>query len=114
MACKGVLFVDLFFAFVQRVLNKKTAVLKKVTFFKFVKVCYLLCFWWQAIVGSELVFWINTKSQLELLQFSIEKSNNFVFFWILLAAIANAAPLLQMLWTNLDFSNLKLIRATWV
>ena len=44
-------------------------------FFEFVKV-FFLCFWWQAIISSELVFWIDTKSQLAPFWFSIEKSEN--------------------------------------
>ena len=59
-------------------------------------------------------FWvfscIHTKSQLALLQFSIGKSDNLGIFWKLFVAIANAAHLLQMLWTKIDVCNLKSIR----
>ena len=37
-------FVDLFFAFVKRILKQKAAVLEKVRFFEFVKVCLVYAF----------------------------------------------------------------------
>ena len=54
---------------------------------------------------------IHTKSQLALWQFSIGKSDNLGIFWKLCAAIANAAQLLQMLWTKIDVCNWKSIRS---
>ena len=64
-----------------------------------------------AVTGSELFSCIHTKSQLALVQFSIgTKIDNLGIFWKLFAAIANAAQLLQMLWTKIDVCNLKSIR----
>jgi len=40
----------------------------------------------------------------------LEKSNNLGIFSKLFPAIANAAQLLQMLWTKIDVCNLKSIR----
>ena len=101
--CKGLqgstLCGPVFCNFFKRILKKKTSVLEKVNFLSLWRfVSFFLCFWWQAIISSELVFWINTKSQWAPLRFSIEKSG---FFWKLFAAIASAAPLLQMPWTSL-------------
>ena len=74
---------------------------------------YLVMKW--VIVSSELVFWIDidTKSQLALLQFSIEKSD-MCFLWKFFAAIANCSTIIaNALDQSGHFCNLKSKRTNW-
>ena len=59
-----------------------------------------MCFWWQAIISSELVFWINTKFQLTLFRFS----RNF------LKTICSYCECSSIIADALNFSNWKSIR----
>ena len=68
----------------------------------------------KVIISSELVFWINTKSQLATLWCSIGKSNNFgIFLKIICSYCKCPTIILHMPSKHVIFYNLELIRANW-
>ena len=62
-------------------------------------------------MSSELVFWINTKSQLAPVRFSIEKSENFGIFLKIICSYCECSTIVA---DAPNFSNWKSIRANWV